>query len=84
MQLFQKSFRFYTEKYRLTFRADAFNLNQQVLFPEPDNNPADGHPLSKRTVAIPNLALLRSSTKFPRILRLRLSWPFKHSAAEAL
>jgi len=39
----QKSFPL-TKRYRLTFRADAFNLTNSVLFSGPNNNPADGPP----------------------------------------
>ncbi|GGH06171.1 TonB-dependent receptor [Silvibacterium dinghuense] len=39
----QKSFTI-KEGYKLTFRADAFNLTNSVLFPAPDDNPSDGAP----------------------------------------
>jgi hypothetical protein len=68
----QKSFAL-TEKYHLTFRADAFNLTNSVVFPGPDSNPSDGPPTLQPNGGYTGFGTVTlNQQNFPRILQFAL------------
>jgi hypothetical protein len=72
----QKTFTI-TEKYNLTFRADAFNLTNSVLFPAPDNNPGDGPPTQLADGGFSGFGTVAlSQQNSPRILQFALKLAF--------
>jgi len=72
----QKSFPL-TKRYRLTFRADAFNLTNSVLFPGPNNNPADGPPTQQGDGSYTGFGTVKlNQQNFPRILQVALKLAF--------
>ncbi|WP_446743481.1 carboxypeptidase regulatory-like domain-containing protein [Silvibacterium acidisoli] len=64
--------------YVLTFRADAFNLTNSVLFPAPDSNPSDGAPKYDETTGgytgYGTVSLVQQNN--PRILQFALKLKF--------
>jgi hypothetical protein len=72
----QKTFAL-TEGYNLTFRADAFNLTNSVLFPGPDNNPADGPPVRGATGSYTGFGTVAlNQQNVPRVLQFALKLAF--------
>jgi hypothetical protein len=66
-----------TEKYNLTFRADAFNLTNSVLFPGPDDNPADGQPVCAANGSCTGFGTVAlDQQNNPRILQFALKLAF--------
>ncbi|MGH9584208.1 MAG: hypothetical protein ACRD4O_14875, partial [Bryobacteraceae bacterium] len=62
-----------TEKTRLQFRAEAFNLTNTVLFPGPDNNPGDGPPKLQANGTYTGFGTVNLfQQNFPRIVQLSL------------
>jgi hypothetical protein len=65
------------DKYNLTFRADAFNLTNSVLFPGPDANPSDGPPTELANGGYTGFGTVTlSQQNFPRILQFALKLGF--------
>lgn len=72
----QKTFVF-AEKYDLTFRADAFNLTNSVLFPGPDANPSDGPPTLLANGSYTGFGTVTlNQQNFPRFLQFALKLKF--------
>jgi hypothetical protein len=72
----QKTFAI-TKQYNLTFRADAFNLTNSVLFPGPDSNPSDGPPTRLADGGFTGFGTVAlNQQNFPRILQFALKLAF--------
>jgi len=65
-----------TERYNLTFRADAFNLTNSVVFPGPDSNPNDGPPTCNGQSCTGYGTVTLNQQNFPRILQFALKVAF--------
>ncbi len=66
-----------TEKYRLQFRGEAFNLTNTVLFPGPDNNPSDGPPKLQSNGTYTGFGTVNLyQQNFPRVVQLSLKLLF--------
>jgi hypothetical protein len=64
------------ERYNVTFRADAFNLTNSVLFPGPDSNPNDGPPVCNGKSCTGFGTVTLNQLNFPRILQFALKVTF--------
>jgi hypothetical protein len=72
----QKSFSLF-ERSNLTFRIDAFNLTNSVLFPGPDTNPADGAPVKSAAGGYTGYGTISNTQQnLPRVLQLALKLKF--------
>ena len=72
----QKSFAIYDGS-SLTFRIDAFNLTNSVLFPGPDDNPADGPPVKSANGGYTGYGTVSlTQQNLPRVLQFALKLKF--------
>ena len=72
----QKNFAIYAGS-SLTFRIDAFNLTNSVLFPGPDDNPADGPPVKAANGGYTGYGTVSlTQQNLPRVLQFALKLKF--------
>jgi hypothetical protein len=68
---------FFTERLRLQFRGDAFNLTNSVLFGTPDNNLNDGQPKQQSTGCWTGFGTVGcNQANTPRVLQFSLKLLF--------
>lgn len=66
-----------SEKYKLEFRGEAFNLTNTVLFPGPDTNPGDGAPKVQSNGTYTGYGTVNLyQQNFPRVVQIALKFLF--------